>query len=765
MLQCSECGYLGQTFGSIIRHLVSHENNYFRCGINGCTNQLKRLSLISHLHRKHPYIFSIDFNFESLILENSFFCVSSNSEQPSSLQLGSQLDHFLYEHSPDQSPIPSNSFNYSVEYIDQLKSFMTNIIDNYFSVNSSCFSTLSKFSKNLIGLFVNNDNEEFCSILYNILKSSESFDQHLELFFAPCFPQSIDIFDSSSSFCFFDIKKTLLNLIKNQITFNIEGNDILQESVNRNNIESFFNVYPLDNEKTIYVSLFVDDFNISNQLLSKKTSHSNKITGIYVRILSNNIYRSSIKSNVAPIALLKSDIFYMHSANILKFVGDEISIIINNYLEFSCDDLIFQFKLSIAYFSLDSLSASHLLGMKLSFNHPYCCRFCFTRRTDFKSTFFQSDTVMRSTQSFVDNYNSFLITNEDCYGINNRCLLNLFPIKNLDYMYPPCFAHDILEGIGPKIFIKCLSFWRNSNRLIYDNLVNIISIFPLHSNDKLKFPKLFLDNVSLNRFVAHESYYLYRFLPYFIYKSELEDDESHVKLLLLLGEIILFLYKLEFTNDDLIFLDNLISSFLSLCSELYPDIITIKFHHLIHYSYFISIHGSPRQFSTLPFESLHSELKSFMRTSNNWRNQCLTMGKKYARMHCNDFSKNIYYKLNNSAILDNSNILTHPPGVTHKIKSFNYYNFLYKSGSFILKKNLNLDIKALEVQDIYSSDSDIIFYCKIYDTFYDLEHNFIRIYESHNFEYIDFNEVKSHPNTYIIYEQTTSKILIPFYKL
>ena len=316
-------------------------------------------------------------------------------------------------------------------------------------------------------------------------------------------------------------------------------NDYFDELIAHLNAKNAFCMnHNLEND-TFYISIFIDEFNISNQLLSKKTSQNNQIIGIYMKLLVRNTNKFLSHSNVTPIALIKSDIFHLHAPQILKFIGDEITAIIDNKIEIECDSLNFSFDFKIVYFSLDSLSASHLLGMKMSFNHTYCCRFCLTKRSDFKNTFFQKDVFMRTSESFSLNYNNYIVTNEESNGVINKCLLDFFPIKDLNEICPPCFAHDILEGIAPRIFKFCLQEFRKSFPLNYQILINMVTNFSFKSQDKSKFPKIFFENLSLNRFIASETHYLFRFMPFFLIKSGFNEDELNVKLFLMMSEIIL----------------------------------------------------------------------------------------------------------------------------------------------------------------------------------------------------------------------------------
>ena len=190
--------------------------------------------------------------------------------------------------------------------------------------------------------------------------------------------------------------------------------------------------------------------------------------------------------------------------------------------------------------------------------------------------------------------------------------------------------------------------------------------------------------------------------------------------------------KIKFTEDDLIIFDNLISAFLTLCSNICPNLMTVKFHHLIHYSHFIMQYGSPRLFSTLSFESLHSELKFLMKSSNNWRNQCLTIGKKYARLRAIDSQKDCLIYKNIVNIPCPNSVLFNSERV-ESIGSFEFYNITYKSGILIRHFHDTISYCFLEINDIYKSNECIIFYGNLYKGNYNIDLNYIEHISLHKY--------------------------------
>ena len=431
----------------------------------------------------------------------------------------------------------------------------------------------------------------------------------------------------------------------------------------------------------------------------------------------------------------------------MQFIGNQLKDIKAEGKYITIGNVTKWFKFKVLFFSLDSLSASYLLGLKSSFNHTYCCRFCDIKRPDFSKCFYQNETLLRTSQSFKTRYNESILINESVFGISRPCLLDFFPVDDISTMCQPCFAHDILEGIGPKIFRFCLTQLKDTAMIDIQRLEPFLNSFPLKGNDKLKFPKLFLDNISSNRFVAYECFELFRFLPFILKEQNLCEDDNYFKLLLLLSQIILYVMKIRFTADDLIFLDNLIASFLELCSSICPTLVTIKFHHLVHYSSYIIRYGPPRLFSTLSFEQLHSDLKTLLRSSKNWKNQCLTISKKYARMRAINPSEQ-FLNYNNEFEVTVPEFLNECENVKG-VESVEYFNFTYKKNTVIEFSRSNLNLKFMEIKQLFRSDNKLYFQGDIFEGFYNPEFNFVELNYLNTNGNVDFDTVIKNPCTYI----------------
>ena len=102
--------------------------------------------------------------------------------------------------------------------------------------------------------------------------------------------------------------------------------------------------------------------------------------------------------------------------------------------------------------SLDSKGASSLLDLKQGFTHEYCCRKCFTKRCEFSSIFFEHQAILRSDESFLDNFYSIEESQQSHKVFQDLRILRYFNVKNINLKVPFCILHDVFEGVCLKIF-------------------------------------------------------------------------------------------------------------------------------------------------------------------------------------------------------------------------------------------------------------------------------------------------------------------------
>ena len=155
-----------------------------------------------------------------------------------------------------------------------------------------------------------------------------------------------------------------------------------------------------------------------------------------------------------------------------------------------------------------------------------------------------------------------------------------------------------------------------------------------------------------------------------------EIDNEFWNLLVLFCQLTERLCALEFSNSDLVYLDESLHSFFSKYMSKFPDvIIKPKAHFIQHYPQMISRFGP--LVKTLRFESKHSFFKSALASNKNRKNIFQSMAKKH------QFWMYLHY----STMLDNETI-SQGIGITEvPIESFNDIQQRYLTDVLKIKEN------------------------------------------------------------------------------
>ena len=379
-------------------------------------------------------------------------------------------------------------------------------------------------------------------------------------------------------------------------------------------------------------------------MLSKKSL--TYITGIYCRIISPNHLKRSAKRYIHPLILCETSLYKANANVIYRYLAQEYNRIKQTGIYFTENNIPIFLNLDIGYFSFDSKEASFVLGMKQSFNHQYCCRFCVCPRSNFGLTFIENSSHVRTEDSFKSNAQTALSfgSNGDQHGICHETYLRHF---NSEYLYtiaPPCIAHDIFEGVCIKLLKATYSYFFSKN-YITDNFLDIfLDIFSLKGQDKQYFPLIKFSSSSSIRLTAIESYTFFRFYLLIINTSVPSDDpvRNIIELFVQFLNIIMIYSGPEYLSS---YMNTLVHDILYLINCHLPnEIITLKYHHLIHYGRIFSLFGPLRYLSTINFEAMHSGFKTSIRSSKNWKNPVLTIGNKYARETCLNSEPKIVYE-------------------------------------------------------------------------------------------------------------------------
>ena len=156
--------------------------------------------------------------------------------------------------------------------------------------------------------------------LQHIIRTPEIFNRFIEANFGAIFHKIINIANTDEFFAYMPFKKSFFKLASQFSNFD----ELLLGSFNTENLLFSMPFNQEYDENIIGINIFIDDFQLCNPLLSKK-SQKNSMTGIYYRIVSGNKFKFSSHKFVYLLGLCYSDTFKHHSDIILHYIATQVN--------------------------------------------------------------------------------------------------------------------------------------------------------------------------------------------------------------------------------------------------------------------------------------------------------------------------------------------------------------------------------------------------------------------------------------------------------
>ena len=230
------------------------------------------------------------------------------------------------------------------------------------------------------------------------------------------------------------------------------------------------------------------------------------------------------------------------------------------------------------------------------------------------------------------------------YGIKDSSPLNALNYFHVADGLPPDFCHDLLEGFAVDIISNVTIALIKDGFFDLDDFNDIILNFEYSGNDKNNKPQIVkkkpLNSLRVKQ-TACEMWTLLRLLPLMMGHLIPRGNtvwSIYIKLL----QIVELLCADEFSNSDLLLLQNEIDTFFQSYADVFQNVcIKPKGHYLQHYPAMIRKFGP--LVKTLRFESKNGYFKSTFQASKNRKNVCFSIATRH-QMH-------MYLNYCNSSIL------------------------------------------------------------------------------------------------------------------
>ncbi|CAF3420737.1 unnamed protein product [Rotaria socialis] len=518
------------------------------------------------------------------------------------------------------------------------------------------YHLLSKLHMNIDNHISFNFNNDVEKTLFEISRNEDSFISCCQIYFKFVKPKEIRLPTGNKAY-YIPLRDLLMNLFEKKDFYDSvkQEKEIISQFHEQDIIYHYRNAeigrqHRILNRKKncVLLQLYSDDLGVVNPLMGKNAIH--KLTTFYISIDDLPACHSSSLSTVYLLLLYYRKDFDDENNRRILFapLSQDLKSLENDGLILPGDKTPTYFTISTM--CADNLATHELGGFTRTFTTGCCCRYCFTHHKDMKRIYQESQTLIRTTESYDIQIRHVekVPSDKSMYGINEASTLSFIssfhPITSL----PPDLMHDVLEGVMPKL-TSCLLHSMMSSRLcISSKICQMINKFTYGNNDKRNRPLALKEKDISEKIIrgkAMEKYCLFLNLPFMLF--DILDRIPYWFLYELFREIWDILYCDFPRKSWLSTLQTLIEEFLQLFQTIFPEQFTPKFHFLLHSARNTAKYGPLKRQMNLRYEAKHHLLKQIANRCNNFINLPYTISKRVQLRQCYELIDENAFRLNN----------------------------------------------------------------------------------------------------------------------
>ena len=380
----------------------------------------------------------------------------------------------------------------------------------------------------------------------------------------------------------------------------------------------------LEHNKATTLTLYLDEFGTTDPLRGKVSQ--NKLLGLYFRVDSER--PSSKTDDIMLATLIKSDAIKTYGLKTL------LSPVVEDLKKLLDDGLMWHGqarRVSIRCVCGDNLGIHQMAGFQEGFYQgARPCRFCKAVYKDFKTKLTAADVELRTGEEHANEVrqaeeDGFSEEASKLHGIKGRCVFDELTGFDVTQKFPPDVAHDIFEGVLPKLITLTLTHLIVKLKLFSVHMFNrMLSSFKLarcDSGHKSAPARLHGGQVKI-KMTAVECWTMGRLLPLMVgalIPTDLEEWLLFVEFL----QIVELVCSPVVTSTLISDLQCKVEAWLAKFVRVFPaEKMTPKMHYIIHYPNEMKKHGPLRQCWTLSFEMKHQLFKRFAKQMKSKRNVC-----------------------------------------------------------------------------------------------------------------------------------------------
>ncbi len=377
----------------------------------------------------------------------------------------------------------------------------------------------------------------------------------------------------------------------------------------------------------ILLHMFNDDFTCVNQL--RNISKKYKINATYFVVGNLERMHRSKLDMINLVSLAKAMHVKLYGMNeILQPMIEEIQQL-ENGVEIAVENDTILFRATISVFSSDNLGAHMIAGHPENFSTSLrLCRVCFIDKRNLRICMNPRLFPMRTKEMYNEQAQRVARdpSRASDYGINRASALNQLQYFHVTGGLPPCVYHDIMQGVGVDLFERVITQLILDQLFSYAELTQLVNNFEFSTVDKSNKPTIITEQLKLN-FTQAQMWCFMRHLPLII-GNLIPENHKHWELAIQFLDTVEHVLAPVQTQESVDYMRTLISDFLYMYKELYPEIKwKAKMHYLMHYPEMTLKYGPLISVSTMRFESKNEDVKGPVRRTNNKINILKTMAK------------------------------------------------------------------------------------------------------------------------------------------
>lgn len=401
------------------------------------------------------------------------------------------------------------------------------------------------------------------------------------------------------------------------------------------------NDYYKNNKEALSIILFQDAFTAACPLGSAANKY--KFVATYMTMADFSPECRMNANNIKLVSLVPADD--------LKEVGREkvYDVIVKDIKNLETNGINIDghiYKAGLLMIIGDNLGQHEMGGFLQCFNSSvsYVCRFCLMEGKQLQEKSLKevsAETCRWRTKNHYDEALATLATlakkekkkDDSVFGIKEKCLFN--QLESFHCCAPalaPCLAHDLLEGICQYDLLIYIRYFINEGYFTLKELNDKIRTFPFIGADVSNKPNIISKGKLKSKKIggnAVEMWTLVRFMPLLIMLTQKDSKIQKDKvwqLLINLKEILSTATRHSFNIDDICAFNILIKNYITNRIKTFPDeLLTAKFHYLLHYPQLIFYFGPLIKVWTLRFEHMHQYLKQCFNRKRNYINPTKTV--------------------------------------------------------------------------------------------------------------------------------------------